>query len=228
MGGRARVLAVAVLLAALSGPAPAGEVPDPDPERFADAIAAFVAWDSKNAVPESPLLFVGSSSIRLWPTAAAFPGLPVVNRGFGGSELSDILHYYDRVIRPYAPSQIVLYAGDNDVAAGKSAERVFADFRRIADRVATDFPNTELVFISIKPSKARWQFWPVMQEANRLVAAYAEGRERVRYADLATPLLDNSGQPKDVYLDDGLHLDARGYDLWQAALAPYMKRDTVK
>ncbi len=228
MGGLVRITAVAVLLAALSGPAPAGDAPDPDPERFADAIAAFVTWDSKNAVPESPVLFVGSSSIRLWPTAAAFPGQPVVNRGFGGSELSDILHFYDRVIGPYAPAQIFLYAGDNDIAAGKSAARVFADFRRIADRIATDFPDAELVFISIKPSKARWQVWPVMQEANRLVFAYAEGRERVRYADLATPLLDDGGRPKDVYLDDGLHLDARGYELWQAALAPYMKRSTGK
>ncbi|MEJ2275333.1 MAG: SGNH/GDSL hydrolase family protein [Woeseiaceae bacterium] len=218
-----RKLVPVVFVAALFfGRGAAGEVPDPDPGRFADAIAAFAMWDSKNAVPHDPLLFVGSSSIRLWPTARDFPGRPVVNRGFGGAELSDVAHYYERVIRPYAPSRVFLYAGDNDIAAGKSAAQVFEDFRNLADRLARDFPGTELVFISIKPSPARWTVWPTMQEANRLVAEYASGREHLYFADLATPLLDADGRPKDVYVEDGLHLNAAGYALWQAALAPFV------
>ncbi|MEJ2256628.1 MAG: GDSL-type esterase/lipase family protein, partial [Woeseiaceae bacterium] len=140
----------------------------------------------------------------------------------GGAELSDVAHYYERVIRPYAPSRVFLYAGDNDIAAGKSAAQVFEDFRNLADRLARDFPGTELVFISIKPSPARWTVWPTMQEANRLVAEYASGREHLYFADLATPLLDADGRPKDVYVEDGLHLNAAGYALWQAALAPFV------
>lgn len=220
-----RIAIVMTLVAVLSGAATAAEAPDPDPGRFADAIAAFVTLDSKNAVPDDPILFVGSSSIRLWPTATAFPGLPVVNRGFGGAELSDVMYYYEQVIRPYAPSQIFLYAGDNDIAAGKSPVQVFEDFRNLADRVSSDLPVTELVFISIKPSLARWPAWPAMQEANRLIQEYAQGKDNLRFADLATPLLDQDGRPKDVYAADGLHLSDRGYVLWRAALTPFMDRN---
>ena len=106
-------------------PVGAGEGPpaDPDPNRFAAEIKAFAEWDSRNAVPADPVLFVGSSSIRLWRTHESFPDLPVVNRGFGGSQVSDLLHFADRVVFPYKPSVIVFYAGDNDLAAGKSAQR---------------------------------------------------------------------------------------------------------
>jgi lysophospholipase L1-like esterase len=228
MSGLCRIVLVTLVVAALSGTARAADTPDPDPARFADAIAAFLTWDSKNAVPDHPILFVGSSSIRLWPTAVAFPGRPIINRGFGGAELSDVIYYYDQVIRPHAPSQVFLYAGDNDIAAGKSAAQVFTDFRELADRVAGDFPETELVFISIKPSLARWSFWPEMQETNRLVAEYVRNRERLRFADLATPLIGEDGRPADVFVADGLHLNERGYDLWQAALAPFLARNSEK
>ena len=222
---RRLVPVVGIVAALFFGCNAAAEVPDPDPGRFAEAIAAFAAWDSKNAAPDDPILFVGSSSIRLWRTAVAFPDRPVVNRGFGGAELSDVLHYYDQVIRPYAPSQVILYAGDNDIAAGKSAAQVFEDFRQLAGTIAGDFPAAELVFISIKPSPARWRDWPAMQEANHLVADYVQGKARLRFADLATPLLDADGRPKDVYAEDGLHLGDRGYDLWEAALAPFLAQD---
>jgi lysophospholipase L1-like esterase len=213
---------MAALAVLISGAAFSADVPDPDPERFAEAIDSFSRWDSKNAVPANAILFVGSSSIRGWSTADAFPGLPVINRGFGGSELSDVIHYYEQVIRPYAPIRIFLYAGDNDIAAGKSAHQVFDDYRELVGRVQSDFPETELVFLAIKPSKARWDKWPVMAEANRMIREHADGHENLGYVDVATPLLDDSGEPKDVYVADGLHLNARGYDLWQQAIAPYV------
>jgi lysophospholipase L1-like esterase len=217
-------LLVTVILACgcLAGPCAFADTQTPDPGRFPEEIEAFVAWDSKNAVPDRPILFVGSSSIRLWKTAEAFPGKPVINRGFGGSELWDVLFYYDRVVRPYAPVQIFLYEGDNDIAGGKTPEQVLEDFVTFADRVETDFPGTELVFISVKPSRLRWDFWPQMQQANALVRAYTDQHAHLEYADLATVLLDDAGQPKDVYLDDDLHLNERGYELWTQALAPYL------
>ena len=221
-----RFLGVLLVLLAVTGPAlaaePAAEAPDPDPGRFAASIAAFVTLDSKNALPHDPILFVGSSSIRLWPTAMAFPGRPVVNRGFGGAELSDVIHYYDQTIRPYRPAQVFLYAGDNDIAGGKSARQVFEDYRELAERVTRDFPGTHLVFISIKPSTARWEMWPTMVEANRLVREYAEEHDNLEFADLASPLLDDAGMPKNVYVEDGLHLNEWGYRLWQEALAPFL------
>lgn len=208
-------------LAFLSLPACA-EAPDPDPGRFADPIGTFVEWDSKNSFPEDANLFVGSSSLRLWPTATAFPGKPVINRGFGGSELSDVIHYFDQVIRPYSPRKIFLYAGDNDIGYGKSAGQVFEDYRELAALVRASLPDTELIFISIKPSKARWEKWPIMVDANRMVRDYVAKYPELGYVDLAAPLLDEDGMPKHVFLDDGLHLTEGGYLLWQEALAPYL------
>jgi len=214
---RATLLFIAFGIAAAAN----ADAPDPDPARFDDAIQAFVDWDSKNALPEDPVLFVGSSSVRLWSTAKAFPGKPIINRGFGGSELSDVIHFYEQVVKPYSPRKIFLYAGDNDIANGKSAEQVFEDYKAFVAMLRADLPDTELVFISIKPSMARWEKWPVMVAANRMVRDYAANRPRLAYADLAGPLLGNDGLPKDVYVEDELHLNEEGYRLWQEALAPF-------
>lgn len=198
------------------------DAPDPNPGRFAKSIETFAVWDSKNTFPDNAILFVGSSSVVFWPTATAFPGKPIINRGFGGSEISDIIHFYDQVIRKYAPTKIFLYAGDNDIEYGKMADRVFDDYKELVAIVQADFPKVELIFISIKPSKARWGKWPQMAEANRMVREYSENHPKLGYADLATPLLDPDGNPLDVFVDDGLHLNEHGYFLWQQALAPYL------
>jgi len=198
------------------------ESPDPDPGRFAKSIEAFVAWDSKNSFPERGMLFVGSSSVRGWPTAMAFPGKPIINRGFGGSELSDVLHYYDQVIKPYSPVKVFLYAGDNDIGNGKTADQVFEDYKELVVRFRADLPDSKLVFISLKPSKDRWEKWPIMVAANRMIREYTAKHDDLWYVDLATPLLDNDSEPKDVFLDDGLHLNGEGYRLWQEALAPFL------
>ncbi len=222
-----RGVAALSLALCLAGPAN-GEVPDPDPARFTEQINRFVEWDSKNAVPENGILFVGSSSIRDWTTAVAFPNEPIINRGFGGSELSDVIHYYDAIIKPYSPAQIFVYAGDNDIDGGKSAQQVFADYGELVALISADFPDVEIVFISIKPSKARWSKWPVMVEANDLVRAYTGDHANLAYLDLATPLLDANGEPADVFVADGLHLNERGYALWQQALATYLDGDAFE
>ena len=145
----------------------ANEPVQPDPNRFAGEISAFEQWDNKNSFPADAVLFVGSSTIRMWQTRASFPDLPVINRGFGGSHISDINFYFKRVVSPYKPKVIVFYAGDNDIASGKSAQQVLDDFRRFVEMVRNQLPRTPIIFISIKPSESRWNFWPVLSRPTR-------------------------------------------------------------
>jgi len=189
------------------------QAPDPDPGRFTESIAAFESWDSKNSFPEDSILFVGSSSIRFWPTATAFPGKPIINRGFGGSEISDVNHYFEQVVSPYNASMVLLYAGDNDIARGKGPEQVFEDFREFAAKVRAESGQAMVLYISIKPSDARWEHWPAMMEANDLIREYIAELPGFTYVDLAMPLLKENGQPRDVFIGDGLHLNDYGYEL---------------
>ncbi len=212
-----------VLTLLLVAPAVDGLADDVVTGRFLKEIKRFAEWDAKNAVPANAILFVGSSSIRFWETAAAFPGVPVINRGFGGSEISDVIFHYDRVIKPYAPAKIFLYGGDNDIAFGKNAAQVFADYRQLIDRVQRDFPAAQLIFLSIKPSRARQDKWPEMQKANGLIQEFAAANDRLGYVDLATPLFNEQGELRDVFVKDGLHLNALGYTLWTATLDPYVR-----
>ena len=221
-------VAKAVLLSILSAAAAvqAGHPSaDPDPNRFAGDIDAFAQWDSKNAFPAEPVLFVGSSSIRMWRTRQGFPDQPVINRGFGGSHISDVLHFADRIVLPYQPRVIVFYAGDNDVAGGKSAQRVRDDYRRFVDLVGARLPQTRLIFVTIKPSGQRWALWPEMARANDLVRDLCDKDDRLFFADLATPLLDSDGKPDDqLFLADRLHLSPQGYAVWNRALAPILNQ----
>src|SRR3954465_15809073 len=127
------------------------------PARFETEIAAFEKWDHQNAVPQNCILFVGSSTIRLWQTADAFPELPVVNRGFGGSTIPDVNHFADRIVFKYKPRRIVFYAGDNDLAAGRTPDRVFSDFQTFLVSAHEHLPNAQIIFLAIKPSIARWK-----------------------------------------------------------------------
>ena len=195
----------------------------PDPARFDSEIAAFDKWDRQNAVPPDAVLFVGSSSIRMWQTAESFPNLPVINRGFGGSHISDVNHFADRIVLKYKPRTVVFYAGDNDIAAGKSPRQVADDFQTFANLIHNRAPEARIVYLPIKPSTARWKLWPQMKRANALVEALSKNDDRLLYIDIATPMLGADGQPRDeLFLDDGLHLNATGYRLWTKILAPHL------
>ena len=198
------------------------QAPEPDPGRFADEIESFAAWDRKNSYPKDGIVFVGSSSIRRWNTASAFPDRPVINRGFGGSQIADVNFYYDQVVKPYRPAMVVLYAGDNDIGSGKSPERVLADFQRFSKTIQSDLPDTRVLFLSIKPSFLRWEHWPTMVEANSLIKSFMDEQPNMTYVDVASPLLNADGQPRDVFVADGLHLNDAGNRLWQETLAPYL------
>ncbi len=204
--------------------ADAQHVEDPDPLRFEEEINRFEEFDSKNSFPEDAILFVGSSSIRMWKTAEAFPEMPVINRGFGGSHFSDLLYYYDELVLPYAPSVVVLYEGDNDVASGKSNDQVFEDYLEFTDRLTSDFPNARLVFVPIKPSSSRWELWPQMKEANQRIKEHMSENDQFYYVDLASPILGSDGTPDDsLFLDDLLHLNEDGYEKWNAAIRPTLE-----
>jgi lysophospholipase L1-like esterase len=238
---RVAVLLIAFALVAIIGwsagvsagtsPAPAQQAAS-GPARFEADIEAFRAWDRKNTFPADAVLFVGSSSIRLWQTAAAFPDLPVINRGFGGSTIPDVNHYIEDLVLKYRPAVVVFYAGDNDISGGGSPEQVFGDYRTFVDRVLAARADTRLVFVAIKPSLSRWSLWPLMREVNDRVRAHGEdaepgpdGQPRLFYADVATPMLGSNGEPRsELFVNDGLHLSEAGYELWNSVVGPVIDR----
>jgi lysophospholipase L1-like esterase len=193
----------------------ASELPDPDPARFEQDIRTFEAWDRQNSFPQGAVLFVGSSSIRMWQTADCFPNLPLINRGFGGSHTSDVNHFAERIVIKYRPRVIVFYAGDNDIESGKTPQQVFDDFKALVSVVHNELPQTRIIYLPIKPSLARWRKWPRMQEANAHVERLSNADSRIIYVDTATPMLGEDGRPRpELFLDDGLHLNVAGYTLW--------------
>jgi lysophospholipase L1-like esterase len=196
----------------------------PDFARWEKEIAAFERQDRAKPPPKGAILFVGSSSIRLWDLPKSFPGKDVINRGFGGSELADSVHFAPRIVLKYEPRLVVLYAGDNDIAAGKTPEQVSADFRAFVRAVHRELPRTRIVYLSIKPSIQRWKLWDRMRRVNALIEAACMGDSGLRCVDVATPMLGRDGKPRpELFAPDGLHLNARGYALWASILAPRLK-----
>ena len=228
---------VALLAACVGGPPATPEAPSPStagvapriPEQVSSPaweadMQRFEAADAQSPPPRGGVLFIGSSSIRFWDTLAQdFPGVPVINRGFGGSELRDSTWYADRIIVPYAPRQILIYAGDNDLNAGRTPQQLRADFIAFVERVRRDLPKAKIAYISNKPSPSRAQLLPVQRAANTLIAAEAK-RLGVDYIDIFTPMLDASGQPDEsLFIEDRLHMNRAGYVIWQRAIAPYLE-----
>src|SRR5690349_22754463 len=184
--------------------------------------------ETDRAQPPKPgaVLFVGSSSIQKWQDVASdFSGEYVLNRGFGGSRIADSTYYAGRIVVAYKPRMIALYAGDNDVADGHSAQQVFDDYAAFVARVRKELPATPIAFVSIKPSPSRVKLLPVMREANEKIRAYAAAHPHLVYIDVAGKMLDASGQPRaELFGEDGLHMNRTGYDLWRGIIAPYLTR----
>ena len=193
--------------------------------RWQAAIDAFAAEDRAHAPEPGGVLFVGSSSIRLWTSLQAqFKDVPVVQRGFGGSRLLDCTEHVKELVVPYRPRLVVLYAGDNDLAEGRSPQDVVASLRTFVDGVRSALPDTRIAYVSIKPSPLRAALMPRVREANELARAYLAGDPQLAYVDVFTAMLDPQGQPRrELFQPDALHLNAQGYALWQAALLPVVK-----
>jgi lysophospholipase L1-like esterase len=225
-----RLVLASLLLAAWLLPLARGAEPQAEAEqkasRWESAIAAFEARDRQEAPPKNGIVFVGSSSIRQWKLEESFPGLPVVNRGFGGSQVADSVEFVHRIVLPHEPRIVVMYAGDNDLASGKSPETVAADFSAFASKVHAALPKARIVYIGIKPSLARRKLVDKVRVANRQIAAACREDERLTFVDVDKPTLGDDGMPRgELFVKDGLHLSPEGYRLWATLVAPHLKLD---
>ena len=210
-----RLCVLAALLIATAPTLLSGQVADPDATRHAERIEDFAAYDAKNSFPADATIFVGSSSIVRWDTGDRFRGMPLLNRGFGGSQMSDLVHYVEDTVLKYSPRTVVVYEGDNDTSAGKRSQQLLEDYKEFVEAVLTAQPSTRIVILSIKPSLARWDVWPDMQESNAAIEAYAQTDPRVDFVDIGTAMLGADGLPiPELFVDDGLHMTSAGYDIW--------------
>jgi lysophospholipase L1-like esterase len=195
------------------------------PERWEKSIVEIEQRIASGKSAPGATLFVGSSSIRLWKLEGSFPGLSTANHGFGGSFLSDSVHFFDRIVVPVKPSVIVVYAGDNDIASGKTPETVYADFQRFVAAVRAKVPECQqVIYIGIKPSVKRWALADKIQTANSLIKADCEKDPLAEYADVWEPMLTADGKPNaDLLVDDGLHMNEKGYKIWADVVKTLLK-----
>ncbi|MBM3883569.1 MAG: hypothetical protein FJ387_28335 [Verrucomicrobia bacterium] len=198
------------------------------PPRWEAQILAFEQRDTTNPPPSAAVLFVGGSSIRLWETLKRdLTNYTVFRRGFGGAHLTDLVRYSDRIILPYEPELVLVYAGDNDLAANRRPRQVLADFQALVKRIHGVQPATKIAFISIKPSLARWSLLGRIRRANDLVRDYTEGDARLFYIDLFHPMLNARGEPRaPLFRKDGLHLNDAGYRLWADVVRTFIEAQT--
>lgn len=193
---------------------------------FEAEILAFEAKDKLSPPPRKAIVFTGSSSVRLWADLEKdFAGKAVLNRGFGGSQLSDVIRYADRIIIPYKPKQVVIYAGENDIASGTvTAQQTYDRFVTLFRQIRKALPKTQVTFIAIKPSPSRRKYLPVVVEANRLIESFLKQQKRTSFVDVYTPMLTASGGTRgELFRADSLHMNRKGYEIWAGQVRPYLK-----
>jgi len=217
---RNRVALVATFLA-LVAPLRAQEKAD----KWEKDIAAFEAHDQASPPPQNEIVFVGSSTIRMWKTGEAFPDLKVINRGFGGSEIADSVKYADRIILPYKPRIVVVFAGGNDINAGKTPEKVADDFRTLVAKIHAALPKTKVYYLSLFPNVKRRAQDEKCVKVNELIQAFAKTDERLGYVDTATKMRAADGGPRPELLrDDGLHMNDDGYKIWNEIVGALLRK----
>ncbi len=201
-----------------------GMAASPGFARWEKEIQALEQRDREKPPAPGCIVFAGSSSIRLWDLAKSFPDLPAVNHGFGGSQIADCTHFAERLVLKAKPRVVVFYAGDNDIAAGKSGFQVEADFRAFAGAVHRALPKTKVIFLAVKPTPSRWALFDVQKRANALVASFCKGNDWLHFVDVVGPMLGHDGRLRaELYATDGLHLNAAGYKVWTDLLTPVLR-----
>ena len=189
-------------------------------------ISGYEKQDRINPPKPDVIVFTGSSSIRFWHTLSGdMKPLNVINRGFGGSQLSQVNEYATRIVLPYRPKAVVLYAGENDMSWPwhKSADTVLADFQQFVKIVHTAIPEAPIYYVSMKPDPARWGNWPALANANRMIEAYCRSEVRVKFIDVSAAMLDGQGKPRrELFRWDGLHMNGQGYALWTSIIRPVL------
>jgi len=193
---------------------------------FADEIRRFQDMDIAIPPPANATLFVGSSSFRKWTDVDNyFPGFTIINRGFGGSSIPDVIRYTPDIIVPYMPKQVVIYCGDNDLAISDSvtADTVYARFVQLFQLIRADLPGENILYVSIKPSPSRRRLKEKMEKANLLIQTYISIQQHAAFADVYHKMLNPDGSVMaDIFLEDSLHMNAKGYSIWQKVITPYL------
>lgn len=200
---------------------------DQGPERWEETISAYEKADRANPPAPGAVLFTGSSSIAMWKDIASyFPKHRVLGRGFGGSNFTDLLYYANRVIFPYKPSVIFIYEGDNDIAQGDAPEKILDNARKLREMIRAKLGNTPVVFISPKPSIARWNLKSAYESVNDVLRKFAESEPDTEFADVWTPAIGQDGKVlNDIFLEDNLHMNAKGYQIWQKVLSKFLPKN---
>jgi lysophospholipase L1-like esterase len=195
-------------------------------ESWEPSIQEFEKADRAHPPHPGVIVFTGSSSIRFWDTLGDdMKPLDVVNRGFGGSQIAQVNYYAGRIVIPYHPRAVVLYAGENDLSApwSKSPESVFGDFQEFVRIVHSQLPETWIYYVSMKPSPLRFGNWANIQRTNQLIADYCRTQDRVQFIDIRPVMLDAQGKPRrELFRIDGLHMNAQGYALWTSIIKPVL------
>jgi len=195
---------------------------------FWNEIKEFKRQDSISAPPQNAILFIGSSSFRIWKTVQRdFPEYTIINRGFGGSTFLDVIRYADDIITPYHPKQVVIYCGDNDLAFSEAvtASVVMERFEKLFAFIRTENEKANIVFVSIKPSPSRQYLMPKIVKANALIASFINEQKNAAYIDVYDKMLNDKGEPvKDLFLIDMLHMNEKGYAIWKNAIKPYLEK----
>lgn len=197
-----------------------------DPAVWEADIRKFEAQDRLKPPPDKVIVFAGSSSITFWSTLEQdMAPLPVINRGFGGSRINEVVFYADRIVIPYRPRAVVLFAGTNDISGSKpkTAQEILEGYQAFVHKVHSALPAAIIYYISITPTPSRWKLWPIAAEANRLIKACSESDRRLRFIDLTHVILDPDGKPdRSLYRFDRLHPNKKCYALWTATIKPVL------
>src|SRR5664279_4904691 len=195
---------------------------------FIEEIQEFQKQDQLHPPPGGAILFVGSSSFTKWKDVSNyFPGYTIINRGFGGSTLPDVIRYTDEIIIPYHPKQVVIYCGDNDLASSDAVtpDSVFERFRVLFDIIRTQLPAENILYVSIKPSPSRIRLKEKMEKANLLIQTFISINPHASFVDVYHKMLNGDGTiMTNIFLEDSLHMNAKGYAIWQKAIAPYLSK----
>ena len=195
---------------------------------FIKEIKAFQAADSVLMPPQNAILFAGSSSFRLWKNIQEdFQGYTIINRGFGGSALPDVIRYREEILFSYHPKQVVIYCGENDFAIDPklSSDSVVERFKTLFKMIRERFVKTNITYVSMKPSPSRWKMKDQMIAANEGIKKYLKSQRRTNYVDIWAPMLAENGEPmKDLFLSDNLHMNSKGYAIWKEAITPFLIR----